>query len=542
MLASRLRDPAMLAAGVFTNVRLDAFTGNLAQQGTPAIVADVLASAGVPWTLDTIGTLAGTWVNEPQGLYGNTFWPNAMGTATAGSTWTLTTSAYAVELQYVLQGVGAIAHVTVDGQPWQALNTATVQRTPYRIYLDGQPHTIVVTYTGDAILGTALLDPPTDVSGTAGLAAALGCSRNGQPVLGETWTVQATSGTQVEVKDGGGTVRGTLAEGNTSDALIPGVTLSLSPGTWDATSIAQIITVAPGLMVGATVLYDALASNATYVGPVLDAGRTDTEWPLLEYAEGPIQANTVTMQRGAGDTAIPDGSWTWQVPSTRVWPDPDGGDFQRVLNYTPGLVGRYSQTIATFTGSARTWVSDITVFSWQPATDPFRQRLNPTAYKGPTRTVPMVMAHAAIAALQYQDALDFTTGFAPATATGSYLTTLGQQFNTPRLNGEADAQYRARLTLMVAGRNDEGSEPFLRAALSGAFGCPVVVAPLPRSSSGMVFGSFVLGTRPFGRSAHGYRRWQVQIPIDQLQIPPETAQQIVEQLRPVGSVVSILFV
>jgi hypothetical protein len=383
-----------------------------------------------------------------------------------------------------------------------------------------------------------MLGSVTDTTGT-GLAACLGLTRNGQATQFATWTVNATSSSAVQVKNGG-TVIGTLNAGASSDALIPGFTLALKTGTWTSSNVATVVTNAPILTIGSVTLYTALSTSASYSGPVLDSGRPDTEWPLLEYAEGPLQPNTVTLSHGAGNTAVPDGTWNWQTPRTSVWPDPGGGPFQRVVNATPGLVGRYSQTIATFTGSSLTWVSDITVFFWQPTTDPVRRRFNPAVFFGPLRTMPMVTVEAAINAIQYQNALDFAGGYAALTATGAYLTALGAQFGMGRLAGEPTANYQGRVALAQQGLIEGGSRPWLQAVLSGALGCPVSVSPFPRTlTGGFLFPATFPAT--FGQQAAGFWRWQVVIPWAQLQAPPETVTAIINQVRPVGSVPSILY-
>lgn len=560
MRVARLTDPAEIAAGILSNVRLDYGLGNRWPDGIPAIVADADPSSGTSYTAAACpgATLSAGWTTfggadlwlvgalgqAPIGLAamgGGEPWQAGSttyyATSTPGATWTLVTTAYRVDVFWITAAGGALAHVTVDGVAYKGWDASQVGPQPFTIHLDGQSHTIVVECVGDATISQDMLTSVTDTTGT-GLAACLGLTRNGAATQAVTWSVQATSASQVSVYDGG-TLQGTLAAGSTSDALIPGFTLSLKAGTWTTGNVADVVTTAATLTISNVALYTALATNASYTGAILDSGRPDTEWPLVEFAAGPTGAALPMLSRGAGNTPVPDATWSWQTPTIATWADPAGGEFVRVAAGTPGLIGQYSQTIATYSGSSLVWASDIAVF-WQPTTDPFRRRLNPAVWFGPTKTGPFLTMLAACAALQYQDALDFSRGYTVTTATGSYLTALGQQWHMLRLPGEATAAYQQRLALAQQGLFEGGSQPWLQATLSGALGCPVAVSPMPRGTiGGITFPTTFPAT--FGQQATGYWRWQVVIPFAQLQIAPEAVAGVVAQVRPVGSVVSVLY-
>lgn len=557
----RLRDAADIAVGVFNSVRMAFGLGNVAIDGTPALAADADPASGTAYTAAACpgATLSGSWTefggtdSYSIGAFGgNPFGLTVIGgaqpwqaggvhyyqTSTPGQTWTLVTTAYRVDLTWVTVALGAIAHVTVDGQPVKGWDTSQAGPQPFTIQLDGLSHTIVVTNVGDATISQSMQGAITDTTGT-GLAACVGLARNGQATEDVTWTFQATSSSAINVKNGG-TLIGSLSVGSTSDILIPGFTLSLKAGTWTSTNVASVSTLAASLTLGGVTLYTALSAGGSYTGPILDSGRPDTEWPLLEYTAGPIGQNTVTLSRGAGQTPTPDASWTWQTPTLATWDDPAGGNFQRVACSTLGLYGRYCQTVANFLGSRLEWVSDISVFYWQPTTDPFRRRLNPTVYFGPQNTVPFVTTLAAVEALQYQESLDFAGGFAVLTATGSYLTALGTQFNTNRMAGEAQDAYRQRVLLAQKGLLVGGSQTWITEVLSGALGCPVAVSPLPRSEvGGITFPTTFPAT--FGQQATGYWLWTVTVPFSQLQAAPEVVSALVAQVRPIGSLAAILY-
>lgn len=561
MRVAKLTDPAEIAAGLLNNARLDYAHGPNAQNGVPAIVANADPASGTSYTAASApgATLSAGWTTfggadlYDQGAMGQApIGLAAMGggepwqassttyyaTSTPGATWTLVTSAYRVDLFWITATGGALAHVTVDSVAYKGWDASQAGPQPFTIDLDGQQHTIVVTCLGDATISQDMLSTVADTTGT-GLAACLGLTRNGKATQAVTWSVQATSASQVSVYNGG-TLQGTLSAGSTSDSLIPGFTLALTAGSWASGNVAEVVTDAATLTISNVTLYSALATNASYTGPVLDSGRPDTEWPLLEFTAGPSTAALPTLSRGAGNTPVPDATWIWQTPTVVAWADPDGGAYRHVAAGTPGLVGRYSQTVAAYTGSALVWVSDIAVFWWQPTTDPFRRRLNPAVFFGPARTMPFVTMLAACAALQYQDALDESQGFAVLTATGAYLTALGQQWHMLRLPGEATAAYQQRLALAQQGLFEGGSQPWLQATLSGALGCPVAVSPMPRGAiGGITFPTTFPAT--FGQQATGYWRWQVVIPFAQLQIAPEAVAGVVAQVRPVGSVVSVLY-
>jgi len=116
-------------------------------------------------------------------------------------------------------------------------------------------------------------------------------------------------------------VQGTLTAGQTSDTLIAGVALTLRAGTWDATSVAHITTIAPTLTLTGITTYANLATAASYTSPVFDSGVSNTGWPLLEMTEGPVGSLVPTITMGVGDTPIPDGTWTWQTVVPVTTPD-----------------------------------------------------------------------------------------------------------------------------------------------------------------------------------------------------------------------------
>jgi hypothetical protein len=186
-------------------------------------------------------------------------------------------------------------------------------------------------------------------------------------------------------------------------------------------------------------------------------------------------------------------------------------------------------------------VSDLRAFWWVPERDPFLSLFPAAAYGGQQTTRPLLAALAALFAWTDEQATSLLAGAAFTTASGAYLSADGQQFATPRLPGEGDAAYRSRVGTLFSGRQQGGSRPFLQATLSGALGCPVQVRQTPRSSSAFILGAAVLGAQGLGQTAVGKWQWSVTIPFAGLQVAPETAQQIITQLRPVGSIVSILF-
>jgi len=638
-----LTDPTVLGQGNFSGVRLDPYRGNLAASGTPALVADIDPATGAATAVSGTGTLAGTWV-----LSGGT-----EVTTSSGSTWTYVTSADALDLQYQTATIGAIAHVTVDGQPRKGFDSSNTATNVWRLYLDGQQHTVVVTYSGDAVVGTPLLGTPADSGGTAGLAASLRLARTGDGVAGQTWTVAAqgttavgvfspptiaapasaptgtpastggsvpagghtyvvtyvnptgetaagtatgtvtTSGTTSSVAltavptgptgttarkvyraDGGAyglvltiadnttatgtdtaaslgaappssgtalTLAGSLATGQTSTALLPGVALSLVAGSWDATSKATVTITAPTLGLTNVTPYTGLSATATYTSPVLDSGDALAQWPLLEARQGLVGTPAPTLQFGVGQSATPDATWTWQALTPTVVADPDGNPWQRVVYAGPPSRGRFAQFIGGLNDQTSSWVSDLRAFWWVPETDPFRRLFPAPTYRGQGVTAPLLAALAALFAYVDEQADDLLAGAAFTSAYDGYLTAYGLQFATPRLQGEGDSAYRSRLSTLFSGRQQGGSKPFLQATLSGALGCVVAVGRTARSSSAFVLGTSALGTQGLGQTATGYWQYTVTIPFADLQVSPETAQQIVAQLRPVGAIVSILY-
>jgi hypothetical protein len=543
MRALRLTDPALLAAGTFSNTRLDPFAGTLAAQGTPAIVADVDVMTGVMSFPNAVGTLSGTWGQTtsmllfPIPIGGST---GPVATSAVNSAWTLTTSAYAVDIAYSQTAVGAIGHVTVDGQPRLAFDSSNPQTSIYRLYLDGQSHIVAVTYTGDAVLGTSLIGAPVDVSGTAGLAAALTATRNGAAVVGDTWSATATSTTSVTIRNGASVVQGVLTAGQTSDTLIAGVALTLRAGAWDATSVAHITTIAPTLTLTGITTYANLAAVSSYTSPVFDSGVSNTSWPLLEMTEGPVGSLTPTITMGVGDTPIPDGTWTWQTVVPVTTPDVFGNPWFRAVWPGPSQRGRYAQAIGGLSNQSRVVLSDIRLYFWQPETDLFLGILARSAYRGPNSQT-MLTALAAVTAYQDELSDELLGAAAISTSSGVYLSQYGALLTLPRLAGEPDANYRSRLASRFSGKNQGGSRSFLQSVISGALGCPVVVAPRSRSIGGFALSTTALGTSGLGRSTTGAWRWSVQVPLAQLQVPPETATAIIGQLRPTGSIVNVIY-
>jgi hypothetical protein len=539
----RFTDPALLEAGTFSGTRLDPLAGTLAAQGTPALVADVDTTTGVAGYANTIGTLSGTWGQSTSMLLfpipiGGTSGP--VSTSVANSAWTLTTSAYAVDIFFLQVAVGAIGHVTVDGQPRLAFDSSSAQTNVYRLYLDGQSHVVAVTYTGDAVLGTALIGAPVDTAGTPGLAASLTATRNGAAVVADTWSATATSTSSVTIRNGAAVVQGTLTAGQSSDSLITGVTLTLKSGSWDATSVAHITTTAPSLTLSGITTYANLSNAATYTTPVLDSGATNTAWPLLELTEGPLGSRMPTLSMGLGDTPTPDSTWTWQTLTALQVPDVLGNPWFRVVWAGATGRGRYTQLTGSISNQTRVVLSDIRLFTWQPETDPFLGILARNAYRGPNSQAVLTALAAATA---YQDELtdELNNAAAISTSSGAYLSQYGALLSLPRLLGEPDANYRARLASRFSGKNQGGSRSFLQSVISGALGCAVTVAARGRVAGGFTLSTTALGTAGLGRSTTGAWRWSVRVPLAQLQAPPETASAIIGQLRPTGSIVSIIY-
>lgn len=542
----RLTDPAMLAAGHFAGTRLDPGVGNLAAIGTPALVADIDPATGTTAFLTAVGALTGAWgqtTNMPLVPIPSGGTAAPVQTDVPGASWTLTTTAYAIDFAWLQSSAGAIAHLTVDGQPVKGFDSTRPQGTTFRLYLDGQSHTVTLTYTGDAVLSATLVGTPADSAGTAGLAAALGLSRNGQAVTGQTWTVRATGTTAIEVLNQASAVQGALTVGQASDTLIPGVTLSLAAGTWDATSVATVVTTAPVLTVATVTTYTGLLASATYTSPVLDSGVPNTAWPLVELVQGPLAAPGIGVQFGIGETPQPDPSWVWATLRSVTDADADGNPWNRVVYAGATARGRYAQAVGSLDGSVRIWASDLRTWSWRPETDPFlRQRFPPGVYSGQTVTVPFLTALAALWAVLDELADALQDGASVTNAGGQYLTNWGTQFSRPRLIGEGDSAYRSRLASLFAGRGEGGSRPFLQQVLTGALGTPVQVTQTARTTQEFALGTTgILGTAALGRSAKGAWRWQVRVPFAGLQVAPETALDVITALRPPGSIVSVLW-
>lgn len=540
----RLLDPAALGAGVFVGTRLDPLAGTLAAQGTPGLVADVDPASGVTSFPNAVGALSGTWGQTTS----TPLFPIPVGgsagpvTTTAdGSAWTLTTTAYAVDIAYAQTSKGAIGHVTVDGQARLSFDSSNPQTAVCRVYLDGQSHVVRVTYAGDAVTGTTLVASPTDSAGTPGLAAALTAVRTGGTVIGDIYTVAATGVAAVQVKNGAGAVLGTLGTGQTSDTLVPGVSLTLSAGAWDATSQANLVVSPPTLTLTGITTYANLATAARYTTPVFDSGVANTQWAFVELLQGPLATTPPTLTFGTGDTPTPDATWTWATLAPLAVPDVLGNPWQRVIYAGPATRGRYGQAVGTLSNQTRVVISDARLSWWQPETDPFLSRLPRAIYRGPV-ALAVLTALAALEAHLDEQADELLTGGAISSAAGKYLAAFGAELATPRLLGEPDANYRARLAVLVGGRNQGGSQPFLQTVLSGALGCPVRVSPRARTGTAFALGAKALGTTGLGKSLIGNWRWTVQVPVAQLRVPVETATAIVDQLRPLGSLVSIQYV
>jgi hypothetical protein len=256
----------------------------------------------------------------------------------------------------------------------------------------------------------------------------------------------------------------------------------------------------------------------------------------------------VVVQFGIGESPTPDDSWTWATLTATAVDDADGNPWQRVVYAGNAARGRYAQAIGAIRDTNRVWVSDVRGFCWLPERDSFLATLPKVVYSGQQVTLPLLAALAAEWAYVDEQADALLAGANFTTAAGSYLTAYGQEFALPRLPGEGDDAYRARLSTLFSGRATMyqpgqlvgGSRPFLQAVLSGALGCPVSVSQLARSGQQFVLGATALPA-PLGATAQGYWRWQVQAPFAGLQIAPETAQQVITSLRPVGSIVSILW-
>lgn len=528
MRSLRLIDSALLTQGTCSGVRFDPLAGSLARQGSGALVNDV-ATPGVMGDVSTTGTLAGSWDAGTS--------PRALNST---ATWTYTTTAYAVDINVAAQS-GGIGYVAVDGQPRGAFDS---NRAPsYRVYLDGKLHTIVLSFRGTAVISTpSLVGAPTDTSGTAGLAAALTATRNGAATITDTFSVTATSPTSVTMRNAAAVVQGTLAAGQSSDTLIPGVTLSLRIGTWDATSVARVQTNAATMRVQSITTYPGMATSAVYVSPVFDSGETGTQWPLVELTQGPLGTSPPLVVVRVGDTPTPDASWTTAVPATSIVtvPDTDGHDWQRVVYAGSPNRGRYCQVTGSLVSTSYSWVGDIRVFMWRPESDAFLTRLPREVYRGAV-AVGVLAALAAFAAYLDEQADEALGAGSIATAIGPYLSALGTQQQQPRLLGESDATYRQRLSVFLAGKNQGGSQPFLQKTISGALGCPCIVSPRGRSAGGFTLGATPLGVSGLGKTTSGPWRWGVQVPLSQLKVPPDTAVTIINQLRPTGSIVAVQF-
>lgn len=537
MISQRLIDPAILALGSLSGARFDPYSGNLSAYGSPAFVADVDPASGA--TIAPVYT--GSWTSG--GGYTST--------SRAGDTATITTSAYGLDIPWQQSSYGGIAHLWVDGQPRASFSSYDPMTAPFRLPLDGQAHTVAVTFQGEAVLGVPLFTAPADSAGTPGLAAAIGLTRNGTPVVGANYTCYGTYNASVYSMTvyQGATSLGTIQAGQSKDGLVPGATVSLAaPGGWDATSRAAFTATAPTLALGTVTGYTALTANAGYTSPVLDAGNLNEHWAFFECVQGPLGATAPTVQLGIGNSQQPDDTWTWSTLTPVVTPDPDGNPWQRVIYAGPPVVvpagqqairGRFAQFDGTLSDQQRSWVADLRLFHWLPENDPYRLRHPPQTYRGPN-VLALIQSLAALDALLRDHAQELALGQAMQTATGPYLAIYGQQFGLPRLPLESDNAYRARLQAILQGRGNGGSVPFLQKTLSGALGCPVQVRPAPRGSSSFILGQTALPA-PLGTTAVGYWRYVVTIPLDQCALPPETATQVVQRFKPLGAIVTVQF-
>ena len=583
MLCSRFTDPFVLQQGIFGGTRLNPFIGTVSTYGTPAIVADIDPTSGTTWWTSDIlanttkGNLYGNpvnWQSQPVGLD----WPllptTTVYSGSPGDYLQWTTSAYAIDIAVSQSVYGGILHVEVDTQPYFATSCFTgVTNPPYRIYLDGQTHTIRLTLLGDYQWGTSVTGSVYTSAGTANISQYIGVANNGTPVhLPGVWTFHGAA-SSVSVYDPNNIYKGNVGINTTNTTIIPGVNVSLASGTWTTSDVADLILTGPFAQVQYITQYTALESTATYQSPVLGSGNPNTEWNFWEFDLGGLTTPAPTISAYIGV----EGDWTPfgnLVPV--IYPDPLGKDFQRVVYSVPsGNAGKKAYLIGVLDGHPDAWISNVRLYTRDTTTDTFLSRFPDPIRSGPNMAQTLLSLEAASA---YLDELadEYLASTSISTASGQYLTMYGNQFNLPRNLGEGDNSYRSRLLTLFTGRQNGGSATFLQQVLTQAllvensaeiyYTAPptdpsqiidystisnppdqVIVSQLSKGGTQFALGmkggvpGNTLGQTPLGSSVQGYWHWMCFIPLRYLAIPPETALNIVNYFRPTGSIVSIVF-
>lgn len=554
----RVFDPALLSQGVFYGTRLNPLVGNVSTYGTPAIVADVDPLSTSSYTGQNLynntglGSLTFTTGNSSGNTPGWAVTSSYVKTSVPGDYFEFTCSSYAVDIDYISNTpYGGIAHVLVDGQPSLSFSSLFTNNSYYshRVYLDGTKHTVRVTNLGDFQTGALAFGSPHDVSGTAGLATSLFIANIGTPFApAQTWTCYGTTSSTVSVYNGSYTYMGLLTANIANDNVVPGLTMQLTTGSWDITSVANFSTYGSVLELADFKLYTALSSTPLYVTPIMDSGNILTEWPFFEIEQGPNGSTPPTMVLYLS----PDGvNFSEYTLGYNITADPSGNNYQRIVYSPPrGAKGRYAYLIGQLPPLSPAWTSDYRIWNWVPETDDYLNSVPSAIFQQPNNYC-TIAAEAAILAYLNEQADELALATSVSTSVGYYLYLYGQQYNLVQLPNEGFASYRTRILALTQGRNPAsgkvgGSQPFLQSVLSGALlGKPsgVSVVPLARSGTSFVLGFSTLGNSPLGSNVSGFWTYQVTIPLSQLLIPVEDAQSIVKSgyLKPLGYIPYILF-
>jgi hypothetical protein len=522
---------------------LDPRTGNLSQYAIPALVPDPSPTSYAAFlpAPPPSGTIPVSGATPQPGTVEMTLLPN--------QSWYMSHQGYAAEVAFVQSNVGGIAHILVDNQPLASFSTYSSQAQPYRLYNLGMvPQKVTVQNLGEAVLGAQLIGPWDNTSN--GLSASVTLQLNSQPVTGGTYNFTGqVAGTSysVLVKQGSTTL-GTVAAGAASDSVIPGVNVSVVTSPTFTNGVqGNVVVTAPVVQLNVIGVYSAANPNATYTTPVLDSGASGEQWPIFE-ATGQSTGPTPIVTLSAGEHPIPDSTWTTITLSGRVDADVSGNPWSRLTFATPAgsapPIGRYAQLSGQIV-SGVTWIGDAKLYHGNLGVDDLASRVAPKVYAGAV-AAELLTAMSCLVALSQERARALLQSVSIGGAKAEYLWQYGQDFKTPRLINESDSGYRTRMAYFFRNRQDGGSAPFLQTTIAGSLGLPpsaVLVQPFPKGVISWVLGTSVLVVSTvLGQTGTGAWRWLIQVPVNKMQVPVETARAIIDQLRPIGTLVTLQFV